>query len=345
MSADVIARIEGSVQDGGWRASGAVYNDADAFEWYSEFESWFDLYAGGWDRLQKPAIRGHVLPDPWQRTFQFSEAPFSVFTAQEFMKRGEIQGIFFKDVGSPANDHQVNGLKLSSIIQHVMGVAGEYGHCNLVRGVWPEGFLELNIDSANSTVTDEYEIKQGNFWSRLKEIAEVDFYLLYVDKSNTLNYVPHPMFDATLPDPTITLTDDLLLEPLTIERRNTAQVGQVRLQGSTPRGLQIAGKYPTDAEPGPIIQRTGYLATSNSLMNTIAERMYKFENRDYVVTAEMAGAVGLLMDLLDRVAITYTSSADGITWSNKYFWVSRISVELMANFTAKTILTLDAENA
>ena len=345
MGADIITRIEGSVQDGGWKAAGAVYNNADAFDWYSEFEAWVDIYTGAWDRLQRPAFRGHVLPDPWKKTFQTSEAPFGAFTGQEFLKRGEIQGIYFKDDATPANDHQINGMTFASIINHIVGQAGEYGHCNLVRGVWPEGFLELNIDSANSTSTDEYEIKQGNFWSRLKEIAEIDFYLLYVDKFNVLNYIPHPMFGASLPDPTLTVTSDLLLEPLTIERRHTEQVGQVKLQGTTPRGLQISGKYPTDAEPGPVLQRTGYLATSNTLMNTVAERMYKFKNRDYIVTAELAGAVGLMLDLLDRVAITYTSSVDGITWSSKKFWIDRITVDIRADFTAKTTLLLDAENA
>lgn len=344
-SADVIARIEGSVDNGGWRCSGIVFNDADALDWYKEFESWFDMHIGYWESLPRPAFKGHMIPDPWRKTFQSSEAPFGGFTAQEMLKRGELQGIFFKDSDTPANAHQITNMTLASIVKHILGNVGEYGHCNFVKGVWPEGIIDLNINTANSTTVDEYEVKQGNFWARLKEIAAIEFYILYMDKYNKAHYVPHPMFDTALPDPVFTLTSDWLLEPLTIETRNNEQIGQVRLSGATPAGLQISGKYPTDATAGPVMQRVGYISDSNSLMTAIATRMYKFENRTHMVTASLSGAVGLLIDLMDRIAITYTSASDGITWSSKKFWINRIEVELLRNFTARTSLVLDAENA
>jgi hypothetical protein len=346
-SIDVLGRIEASVEDGGWQASGAVFGDADRLDFYQQIEVWFDLYtSSGWENQPRAAFNGHLLPDPWEKIFQSSEAPFSAFTAQEFLKRGEIQGIFFKSEASPANDHQITNMTLADIVEHCLGKTGEYGHCNLVEDVWPEGIITLNIDSTNSSAAvDEYEVKQGNFWRRLQEIAEIDFYLLYVDKSNQLNYIPHPMFGATLPDPVLTITSSLLLEPLTVERLNTEQIGQVKIQGITPRGLQITGKYPTDPDPGPIITRLGYLATADTLMATIAERVFKFENRGHRVTAVLPGAIGLMLDLLDRVAIIYSSAADGISWTSKYFWIHQIKVEAMTDFTAKTILILEAENA
>jgi hypothetical protein len=358
-SSDTIARIEGSVQDGGWKASGAVLGDADRLSFYQEIEIWFDLYtSAGWEALPRPAFRGHLLPDPWQKTFQSSEAPWSAFTSQEIMKRGEVQGIFYKHVASaPGNRHQIISMTYSEIVYEIMG------HFNLMHrsepvnydsSLWsgafttqtfPEGFLFLDFNMTGSSAVSEYDLKQGNFWGRLQEIANIDFYLIYVDKYNKLHYIPHPMFGASLPTAVMTLTNAHLLEPLTIERRNTEQVGQVRLQGTTPQGLQISGKYPTDATAGPPIQKSGYMATSSTLMNTIATRMYKFENRDYTVTAKLNGAVGLMFDLLDRIAITYTSSADGVTWSSKMFWIHKIAVELKDNFNAVTTLTLEAENA
>lgn len=358
-SVDTIARIEGSLQDGGWKASGAVFNDADRLSFYQEVEAWFDLYtSSGWEALPRPAFRGHLLPEPWLKTFQSSEAPWSAFIAQEIMKRGEVQGIFYKHVASaPANRHQIISMTYAKIVYEIIG-----GHCNLMHSseavnydssLWagafttktfPEGFLFLNIDLTNSSAVSEYDLKQGGFWQRLQEIANIDFYLLYVDKFNQLHYVPHPMFGASLPTAVLTLTSSHLLEPLTIERRNTESVGQVRLQGTTPQGLQISGKYPTDATAGPPIQKSGYMATSSTLMTTIATRMYKFENRDYTVTAKLNGAIGLMLDMLDRIAITYTSSADGVAWSSKKFWISKIAVELKENFNAETTLTLDAES-
>jgi hypothetical protein len=342
---DVLLRIEASMQDGGWRANGSVINEADRLDFYQELEIWYDLYAGAWEGLPRAAFAGHLLPEPWEKTVQSSRAPWAAYTAQEFMKRGKIQGIFFKDVAVPANQHQINGMTYASIVEHILGQAGEYGHCNLVAGVWPEGIITLDIDSANSSEVDEYEVKEGNFWQRLVEIAEIDRYLIYMSKDNVLHYVPHPMFGASLPTPVFTLGSDWLAEPLRIERRNVEQIGQVKLHGVTPRGLQLLGKYPTNAEPGPIIEKSGYVATSNALMNTIAERMYKFENRDYTVEARIGSGLGLLVELLDRVQITYTSAADGLTWSAKKFWVHGIAVEILANFMARTTLTLEAENA
>ena len=70
-----------------------------------------------------------------------------------------------------------------------------------------------------------------------------------------------------------------------------------------------------------------------------------FENRDYRIEAKLQGAVGLMLALLDRVGVTYTSSADGISWSTKKFWIDGITVEIMSDFNAVTTLVLDAEAA
>jgi hypothetical protein len=342
---DVLARIEADVS-GGWSASGSIIGDADRISRHQAIDSWFDLYAGGgWEALPRPAFIGHLVPEPWTKTLQTSIAPFRAFTAQEFMKDPDarVQGIFFKDAPSPANQHQITDMTYAGIISHIVGQAGELGHCNFVRSIWPEGIISTNIDFSNSSQVDSYEVKEGNIWSRLQEIANIDFYYLYFDKTNTLNAIPHPMF-GTLPTPTLTLTSSLLLEPLQVTDRNTEQVGQVRLNGQTPAGEQITAAYPTNPLPGPIVNRSGYLATDNSNMAAVAQRMFRFENRDVTVVARVRGGLGLMLDLLDRVAITYASAADGVAWSAKTFWVHKILVEVLANFTARTTLTLEAEN-
>lgn len=342
-SVDVIATIEASVDDGGWRASGQVFNDNDRLEWYQEIESWFDLYAGGWYGLPRPAFIGHLLPEPWSKTFQTSTTPFNAFTAQEFMKRGELQGIFFKDDATPTNEHQITDMTLADIVSHIVGQSGEYGHCNLVKDVWPEGIITTSIDTTNSTEIDSYEVKQGNFWQRLQEIAEIDFYYLWVDKANVLHFEPHPMFGASLPTAVFDLDSALLSDPLEIENRNTEKIGQVRLNGTTPAGAQISGRYPTEPTAGPIISKSNYIGTADTLMADVAERMYKFENRSHTVNAQVGNGTGLLVDLMDRVTITYTSAVDGVAWSAKEFWIHKIKVDILANFTARTIFTLEAE--
>lgn len=358
-SVDTITRIEASVQDGGWRMSGAVFNDADRLQFYQQITAWYDLYSGGaWWPFPRRAFVGHLLPEPWQKVFQTSTANWNAFTAQELMRRGSVQGIFYKNVASsPANRHQIIGLNYAKIVYELLS-----GHCNLMHSsqiatydsqLWsgsinsvpiPAGFLLLDLDIANSTLVSDYLIREGNFWERIKEMADRDLYLAYTDNGGTFHFVPHPMFDAVLPTPALELTSAMMLEPLRVDRRNTEEVGQVIIQGSTPAGLQISGRYPSYSAAGPVIVKPGYLATSAALMTTIATRTYKFMNRDYRIEAKLPGAVGLMLDLLDRISVTYTSAVDGITWSAKKFWIDSITVEVSENFNATTTLVMDAES-
>jgi len=357
-SVDTIAKIEGDAEDGGWQATGAVFNDADRLNFYQRVRAWYSLYtSAGWQTTPRPAFRGHLNPDPWQKIFQGSTALWSGQLPNEIMKEGEVQGIFYKSVSSsPGNRHQIINMKYAHIIYELVS-----GHCNLMHKgeranydstLWSgsftsraynEGFMKLNLDITNSSAVTQYDLKQGGFWERLKEIANIDAFILFIGKNSKLHYIRHPMF-GTLPTVVMTLTSSHLLAPLQITRRNE-KVGQVKLQGTTPAGLQIRGKYPTHPTAGPIVQKKGYMATSNTLMNTIATRMYKYANRDVSVVATMPGAVGLMLELMDRIAITYSSSADGISWSSKKFWIQKISVALQSDFNAVTTLTLEAEAA
>jgi hypothetical protein len=113
----------------------------------------------------------------------------------------------------------------------------------------------------------------------------------------------------------------------------------------TPGGEQIKGVYPTDPTAGPPVDESGFLATSNAQMATIAERKYKFANRDVTVVAKMPGAMGLLFEVMDRVSITYSSPTDGVSWSAKKFWIEDIGVSLDASFNGETTMRLEAENA
>jgi hypothetical protein len=80
-------------------------------------------------------------------------------------------------------------------------------------------------------------------------------------------------------------------------------------------------------------------------MSTIAERTYKFSNRDYRIKVKLQGAVGLMLALLDRLSVTYSSAADGVSWSAKKFWIDQISVDIQDGFNAMTTLVLDAESS
>ena len=209
---------------------------------------------------------------------------------------------------------------------------------------WDEGFVLLDIDTTNSSSVDEYDLREGTLWSKLQELADNDNYYVFFDKTNKLHFIPHRMF-GTLPSVVFTLTSDLMIEPLVFERRDPATVGQVKVNAFTPAGTQISGKYPSAPTAGPIQELGGYYATNSSSLGDIAERIYKFDKRDYTVTVQIGNAMGLKLELMDRVAITYSSAVDGISWSSKKFWIHEIGVDILENFTAKTTLTLEAENA
>lgn len=340
---NILTQISADLDNGGWEASGIVYNDANILKYDQLIKTWYSLFTqDGWQDIA-PAFFGHLRPDPWDKNFQSSEAPWSAYTAHEFLKQGDIQGIFFKDELYPANEHQITNMKFSDIVYHILGQTGETGHCNLVTPLYEDGILKLNIDSANSASVSSWEIKAGNFWTRLKEIARAEFYEIYVDKINTLNYIPHPMY-GTLPDKVFTLTDDWLLEPLTFEKRDNEQIGQYILHGNQPDGTQLTGTYPTDPNPGPIVKKSGYLIDNSTDLDTIAERMYLYDTRRYTVTARVGNAVGLLVELLDRIGITYTSDVDGIYWNNEAFYINKINVTVDDNFNASTEFVLEQEN-
>lgn len=340
-----IGTIRGSIQEGGWQAEGDIFGDADALDWYYPVKSWLRVFANGWESTPRLAFNGHLVPKAWTKTVQTSEAPWSAFTAQQFLKNGRVQGIFFQNATVPANDHQITDMTYADIIEHILGVSGQWGHCNLVQGVWPEGFVELDIDKTNSVLAGEHEVKEGVMWSRLNEIAKIENYLLFVDLQNVLHYIPHPMYLATLPTPVFDLQSDWLLNPLKITPRNTESVGQVILQGTTPQGQQINSRYPTNPTAGPSIVKSGYKAAGSTGMDTVAERQYLYSNRDVSVNATIPGAVGCMIDLMDRVSITYSSLADGVDWSAKKFWVEGVGVRVLENMTAVTELKLEAENS
>lgn len=358
MTVSTIASIRGSLADGGWSMSGTVINDADLLDFDKEITARYDSYfVSGWT-LFNLGFSGHLRPNPWTKKFQSSVAPWIASTAQVFLKDSKVQGVFYKNVGSnPANRHQIINMTYAKIFYEVFG-----GHCNLMHKseaanydsllwsgnfttpTWDEGFVLLDIDLTNSSSVDEYDLREGNLWAKFEELAGNDNYYVFFDKRNKLHFIPHRMF-GTLPTVVVTLTSDLLIEPLSFERRDPAAVGQVKVNAFTPAGTQISGKYPAAPAAGPIQELGGYYATNSSSLSGIAERIYKFDSRDYTVTAQIGNAIGLKLELMDRVAITYSSAADGISWSSKKFWIHEIGVDILENFTAKTTLTLEAENA
>jgi len=82
-------------------------------------------------------------------------------------------------------------------------------------------------------------------------------------------------------------------------------------------------------------------------LNEWVRRQYYFENRPYTVRWYAPGLCGLLFEILDRIQITYTGTAENgvhIDWTNKKFWIHEINVVPDATFGGRTEFLLEAEN-
>ena len=314
-----ISRIQGSIKDGGWRCSGEILNSTLATN--QEITVYSDLLTTNGLNSDHIAFNGYVLPDPLNIRFQYDSMKFAAYTAQEYMKRNRAQGVYFTDQASPQNWHQITDMTYAKIVDHIIGKTGEYGHCNLTKEAWPnDGILIKNIDDSNSSSLNMYDLKEGSFWTRLKSMADVDQYIIYMTKDNVFTYKPHTMFSPPSGF-TLNLDENNILDNI-IVRELKQETGQVIISGTTPNGMQLSAKYPTDHNGGETFRKSGYVATDVSMLADVAARLYRLRNREYSIQLGVNGPIGLYCELMDRVSLTFRN------FVSSPFYIESISAEL-----------------
>jgi hypothetical protein len=354
----IIQSVEGDADRGGWQATGYFANEqAVAVYQRRAFVNYLPEGGGVWEAVSSVGLAGSILPQSVRFDRRLSQTQVTVSTADAFLNNAGLQGIYFVEDATPTNPHQVTGLTLGSIIQHIIEQ-----HCNISSTAFVQnadgsysadpvgGWCDTsNIDTVSSTTVDVYTVRQSNsMWQTLKGIAANEFYVCYFNKFNEFNYEVHPQFAASLPSPVMTLDQDNIIGQPEITFRDRTLIDQAVLSALTDAGVILTSAYPAQFGSNGRIDRSQNRLRCNvqARLDVLAERYFNFQNREYNVRLSIPGAWGLKMELYDRIYLNYTGTASNglsVSFSNEPFWINRIEVQRVGNFNAVTTLTLEQE--
>lgn len=341
-----LEQIVADADKGGWEATLVTFQDTDAIQKWQQVELPFRFWSSGWDADWRTGLVGHALPLGYDFDRILSNARFSVATSNRFLEGMSVQGIGFTDPAPnpSANDHQIVGMTLGHIVEHILEE-----HCNISTTTNPEGWVDTSdIDTANSTTVSRYNFRQANnAWSALQRLAREEFYSIYFSKDNAVHYIPHPMYDVALPDPVMDFTAAFCSSRPVVHVNALRKVSQVTLKAVTDTGAVLTSVYPaTPADEGQPKELARIRCNVQARLDVLAQREYEWENRDYTVEWPAPGLCGLFFELLDRVRVTYAgTSANGVEvdWNQKNFWVQRMVMTPGPGRTGQTIFTLEED--
>lgn len=340
--------IEGSADRGGWQASCVVHNNQDLVPYGRRAElSLLPEASGTWMDDYYLALHGSLLPESLNFNYKRSDLTVMLSTSHVFLENAGLQGIYFVDqayvAGPTYNPHQIAGLNLGKIVQHIVEQ-----HTNIsiaTAGGWVD---TSGIDTTNSTTVDVYTVRENNsIWQALQRIADNEFYTRYFTKDDRLIYDVHPQFRSVIPLTTLNLTQTDIVGQPELRYRNDVKTDQVQLYALTDKGEILQSFYPANIGTDGRRQKLANLrCNSQARLDVLAPRAYKFLNRDVDFRVKIAGPWGAYLELYDRVSITYSgTSRNGVSiaWSNKNFWVSGIRVDRLGSRAAVSELTLEEE--
>ena len=337
--------ITGDASSGGWQVNSNMISDQEEVEFGRHVELYTLIEGGGlWDSDYRLSFSGSMMPQ--NLTFSQGASSLSVVlaTSDMFLNNAGLQGIYFSEQATPANPHQITDLNLGKIVEHIVEQ-----HTNIADST-PGGWVDTaRIDTLTSTSVDVYSVRSSNsIWQTIADIAENEFYVRYFTKEDKLVYESHPQFKATLSDVTLTITaQDMLTLPEVIYR-NDVVVDQALLYALTDTGTILEAKFPsTVGTEGRRQKYPNLRCNSQTRLNLLAERAYRFLNRELNFRVVLPGAIGAFLELYDRVAVTYSgTTTNGVTinWADKKFWIDRISVRRSQRTSAVTELMLEEEN-
>lgn len=381
-----VVRINGSEQRGGWECVLRVTQDTDILEINQHVVlTWRGGFSGP-PGIIRTAFDGNVMSARTQFDRPTSVVDIVAQTTDGAIREyGWLQGLGLADTAADPRDHyhqwdSVTGggaaerLTIGRIIRHIMGFYDSLGvppasnpdwvaHTNLVHHPVhnPNGWVSLSkvetvpfnaaANPGGTMRVNRINVHQtSNLWSRMRELAHYEFFHLYFDKSDTLHYERHPMFQAVLPIPVMTFDEDFCLGQPVVEDRANKRIEQVRFAAVTDEGDVLHSNYP--ASPvyvyGNVPQEDKLRCNDQNTLDSWAQRVYLFENRDYTVKWTVPGLCGLLFEILDRVRVTYSGTTkNGVhySWNQKKFWIHDITVTPDNMFGGVTEFTLEAENA
>lgn len=360
-------QLSGDLRRGGWSLTGQIDSDTDAAaygqNWVLRAKSGSDWYDSDWREI----FSGHIISQPDNLNFNryTSQVQLVAGTMDALLAGESLQDIGFTSQATPLNDHQITGMTLAHIVDHIIR-----HHCNAVYGAsdMPDGVItQLDVDFAGSVPLERYTVSQSdNLWRSLQTIGggedAGEFYRCWFDRHNKFYYQPAPAFWLTPPTSKGTLTKDHLRGQVQISLNNNQpgqRIGQVSITAIKNFNTVYTATYPTNAQPGKILPpRDGIFANSQTKTNTHAERLYKWLTRPYTVQVEvdpglvLFGDDGNGLDLADKIRLTYDGPAEDaisgaglhLSFNAASFFIYGIDISFdIAGRTARATLTLEAD--
>lgn len=313
--------LSGDLRRGGWLLEGELEGDTDAVSYGQNWQLRAKSGAGNsLDPEYRSIFDGHILSDPNEFEFNRLSSTIKIVagTMNEFLEGEAVQAIGFSNNASPANDHQINGLDIASMVEHILR-----DHCNVVYNAttMPDGVVtSVNADTTNSTTMDRFNVdKSDNIWRTFQDLGGGDtggeFYSVWFTRNNEFYYQPTPAFFVAPPTSKGTITKDHLIGTVKVKINNSLpreRIGQVELTAFGDYDTFYNAVYPTNPGRGKILPaKSGVWAQSQARANTLALQLYGWLTRTYTLQIEVdAGLVlfgddGKGLDLGDKVTFTY----------------------------------------
>lgn len=329
--------ITGDLAQGGYAATLIFYNtQADVVNHRTLTLRNRNFSGASWEAQSRVAITGLIIPQTVTVTRGISQVSASAYTYHQQLQEIPVTGCYFMDSAAGANAHQINNLSLGLVVQHLaehhVTVNGETG-----------GIDTSLVVTAGSTAVDPYIVRENtSLWQALKKIASDEFYSIYFDRNNQLVYEVHPQFAATVPDEVAILDNTDILQPYSVEERVGRKVRNVVMLGLDNAGQVRESTYPAGAGVDVRGPKFEVRCNTQARLDALAQQQYEWLTRDYTATVTLANAWPF--EINDHVKLTLAGTAtNGVTfsWSEKSFWVSRVSYRKQQTFGYITTLTLE----
>ena len=358
--------LNGDLRRGGYVAKSIIEGDTDAISYGKNVQFRGRSGAGFLDETTRVFFDGHVLnePDNIQIGRYNTTAQVDVGTMDNLLAGESLQDIGFTEQASPANDHQITGLQLADIVQHILE-----RHCNVIfhATLTPDGVItSTDIDTTNSVALDRYNVsKSNNMWRAIQNIGggerTGEFYISYFDRKNKFYYQPFPAFWAVKPTSVGTLDKSHLRGSIKVVRNANkpgARVGQVSLTAVKDFDTVFTASYPTNPADGKVLpSRDGIFAEDQTKTTTLATRLYQWLTRNYTVTIEVDPALILFaddgngLDIGNMITLDYNGPTEDaisgaglhLDLSDDYF-IFKVQITFdTAGKMAKGFLTLESD--
>ena len=358
--------LTGDLRQGGYKLSCTVEGDTDIVVSGQNIQLRGKSGADFLDNDFRTFFDGHATADPdsLQITRYNSAAQIPVGTMDALLAGESLQDIGFTEQASPANDHQITGLQLADIVEHIFK-----RHCNAFyhATTTPDGVItSTDIDTTNSVALERYNVsKSTNMWRSLQTIGggerAGEFFLPFFDRKNKFYYQPFPAFWATKPTTKGTIDKNHLKDTIKVKRNSNspgAKVGQVSLTAVKDFDTVNTASFPTNPAIGKILPtRDGIFAEDQTKTTTLATRLYQWLTRKYTVTIEVDPALILFgddgngLEIANMITLDYNGPAEdaisgaglSLDLSDDYF-IFRIQINFdLDGKAAQGFLTLESD--